>query len=141
MAAMLAIAALAGSASSARADGLGPITFESTDGYAVGNIDGQNGWSNTGGFDANVAAVSSFPAASGYGFGSQALQISDSVTSGTFGNQTFAPALAQRAGQGTSQRFFNASFKMERRSTASHRAVCWLHGRRSAGRESPALVG
>jgi hypothetical protein len=112
MVALLAIAALAGSASSARADGLGPITFESTDGYAVGNINGQNGWSNTGGFDANVAAVSSFPAASGYGFGGQALQISDSVTSGTFGNQTFAPALTQPAGEATPQRFFNASFKI-----------------------------
>jgi hypothetical protein len=111
MVAMLAIAALAGAASSARADGVGPITFESPD-YAVGNINGQNGWSNTGGYDANVAAVSSFPAASGYGFGSQALQISDSVTSGTFGDQTFAPALAQPAGEATPQRFFNASFKI-----------------------------
>ncbi len=125
MVAMLAIAALAGSASSARAESVGPITFESTDGYAVGNINGQNLWSNTGGFDANVAALSSFPAASGYGFGGQALQISDSVTSGTFGNQTFAPALTQAAGEATPQRFFNASFKI---------------GTTQAGQQCPACV-
>ena len=100
MVAMLAIAALAGTASSARADSNGPITFESPD-YTVGNIDGQQGWSNTGGFDANVAAVSSFSNAAGFGFGSQALQISDSVTSGAFANQTFAPALTQPAGEST----------------------------------------
>jgi hypothetical protein len=111
MVAMLAIAALAGSASSARADGLGPITFESPD-YTVGNINGQNGWSNTGGYDANVAPVSSFPAASGYGFGSKALQISDAFTSGNFGDQTFAPAVAVPADESTSQRYFTASFKI-----------------------------
>lgn len=111
MVAMLAIAALAGSASSARADGLGPITFESPTYTAGNNINGQDGWSNTGGFDANVVALSGFPGASGFG-GSQALQISDSVTSGAFGNQTFAPPLAQPAGEATSQRFFNASFKI-----------------------------
>ena len=110
MVAMLAIAALAGTASSARADSNGPITFESP--YTVGNIDGQQGWSNTGGFDANVAAVSSFSNAAGFGFGSQALQISDSVTSGAFANQTFAPALTQPAGESTGQRFFSASFKI-----------------------------
>jgi hypothetical protein len=111
MVAMLAIAALAGSASSARADSVGPITFESPTYTAGNNINGQDGWSNTGGFDANVVALSGFPGASGFG-GSQALQISDSVTSGTFGNQTFAPALTQSAGEATPQRFFNASFKI-----------------------------
>jgi hypothetical protein len=106
-----ALAVLAGVATSARADGVGPINFESP-AYSVGNINGQQGWSNTGGFDANVAPLSSFPAASGYGFGSQALQISDSVTSGTFGDQTFAPAVSVAADESTSQRFFTASFKI-----------------------------
>jgi hypothetical protein len=110
MVATLVIAALAGSASSARADSVGPITFESPTYTAGNNINGQDGWSNSGGFDANVAALSSF-GASGFG-GSQALQISDSVTSGTFGNQTFSPALTQPAGEATPQRFFNASFKI-----------------------------
>jgi hypothetical protein len=121
--AMLAIAALAGAASSARADSAGPITFESTDGYAVGNINGQNGWSDTG-FDANVAAVSGFPDASGYGFGGQALQISDSVTSGAFANQTFSPALAQPAGESTGQRFFTASFQIGTTQAAQQCADC-----------------
>ncbi len=111
MVAMLAVAALAGSATSARADAVGPITFETGQGYTLGNINGQNGWSDSG-FDANVASVSGFPAANGYGFGSQALQISDAFTSGAFGNQTFAPALGQPAGEATPQRFFTASFKI-----------------------------
>ena len=66
--------------------------------YVVGNINGQNGWSKTGPYDAAVAAVSSFPAASGYGFGTQALRISNAVVSGSFGDQTFAPPLANAAG-------------------------------------------
>ena len=59
-----------------------------------------------------MAAVSSFSNAAGFGFGSQALQISDSVTSGAFANQTFAPALTQQAGESTPQRFFSASFQL-----------------------------
>ena len=109
MVAMLAIAALAGSASSARADTSGPITFESTDGYAIGNINGQNGWSMTGAYDVAVADNSTFPA---YGFGGQSLRLSDAVTSGGFGDQTFAPLLTTPANEATTQRFFNASFKI-----------------------------
>lgn len=84
----------------ASADSIGPITFESTAGYAVGNIDGQNGWTNTGGYDANVASVASFPTSSLYpSFAAQSLQISDAVTSGSFGDQPFSPGLSQPAGE------------------------------------------
>jgi hypothetical protein len=87
-------------ASAAEADSVGPITFESADGYVVGNIDGQNGWMKTGGYDAAVASVASFPSAPPYpSFGGQSLQISDAVTSGSFGDQTFSPALSQPAGE------------------------------------------
>ena len=68
--AVLALVGVAG----AGADSLGPITFEPPS-YSVGNLNGQNGWSKTGPYDAAVAAVSYFPADSGYGFGTQALRI------------------------------------------------------------------
>src|SRR5207253_2309958 len=117
--------------SAAGADAIGPITFESSQGYVVGDINGQpalpgsgslpNGrWSKTGPYDAQVALLSTFPDASGYGFGSQALRISDAVTSGSFGDQTFSPGLADEAGEsgaanaglsgGLRQPHFDASF-------------------------------
>jgi hypothetical protein len=110
------------------ADSIGLITFESSQGYNVGNIDGQpvlgtlpNGkWSKTGPYDVQVALVSSYAAAIGYGFGSQALRISDAVTSGNFGDQTFSPGLGDEAGEsgaynaglsgGLRQPHFDASF-------------------------------
>ena len=99
-----------GLAGFASADTSGSISFESP-AYAVGNINSQSGWSNTGGYDANVALVSTFPAASAYGsFNAQALQISNSKTSGSFGDQTFAPLLGTGAAAGTAVQHFTASF-------------------------------
>jgi hypothetical protein len=112
----------------AGADTIGPITFETSQGYVVGDINGQpttgslpNGrWSKTGPYDAAVVPVSAYPNASGYGYGSQALRISDAVTSGSFGDQTFSPGLADEAGEtgaenlglsgGVRQPRFDASF-------------------------------
>ena len=86
--------ALLGSAftASASADTIGPITFESPT-YTTGDINGQDGWMKTGPYDVAVASVSSFPAAAGYAFGAQALRLSDAITSGSFGDQTFSPGL------------------------------------------------
>jgi hypothetical protein len=105
--AMLALA----SVSAAVADSMGPITFEPPT-YAVGNINGQNGWTKTGPYDAAVATVSSFPAASSYGFGTQALRMSNSVTSVSFGDQTFAPPLSNAAGESTGFNHFDATFSI-----------------------------
>jgi len=87
--------------------------FEPT--YTVGNINGQHSWLKTGSFDANVSATG-IPAS----FGTQSLQISDAVTSGSFGDQTFSPSLANEAGEtdalnnglsgGTRQKSFVAQF-------------------------------
>jgi hypothetical protein len=117
--------------SAAGADTLDPITFESSQGYVLGDINGQPGlsgsgslpngrWSKLGPYDVNVVLVSGYSAAVGYGFGSQALQISDAVTSGEFGAQTFSPGLADEAGEsgasnaglsgGLRQPHFDASF-------------------------------
>ena len=92
------------------ADKVGPITFEPTQSYVVGNINGQQGWLKTGAYDVGVASVSSFPAASGYGFGTQALRLSNAVTSGSFGDQTFSPGLATPAGEGSAAAHFSARF-------------------------------
>ncbi len=106
---ILAVLALAASAV-AVADTVGPITFESP--YTVGNINGQQGWKKTGSYDSAVAAVSGFPAAAGYGFGTQALRISSSVTSGSFADQTFAPPVTNAAGESTGNNHFDASFSI-----------------------------
>jgi hypothetical protein len=94
-------------ATAAGADAIGPITFEQSQGYMVGDINGQpssstlpNGkWSKTGPYDVKVVPVSTYAAAAGYGFVSQALRITDAVTSGSFGDQTFSPGLADEAGE------------------------------------------
>ena len=91
----------------AGADTVGPITFEMSQGYVVGDINNQpltndlpNGkWEKSGTYDAQVAPVSAYPAAAGYGFVGQALRISDAVTSGSFGDQTFSPGLGDEAGE------------------------------------------
>src|SRR5260221_3913705 len=109
--AALGVASLGLLASVAAADTIGPINFSSP--YTVGNIDGQQSWSNTGLYDANIATVATFAAASAYsGYGDQALQISNAKTSGSFGDQTFAPLLATPAQQGTSLTHFVATFSI-----------------------------
>jgi hypothetical protein len=96
----------------ARADLVGPITFEPSQGYVPGDINGQQGWSKLGPYDAMVSALAAFPAASGYGFGSQALRFSDAVTSGSFGDQTFSPGLSSPAGEFPAKPQFEAFFRI-----------------------------
>jgi hypothetical protein len=62
--------------------------------YSVGNINGQQGWSKTGSYDAQVSSSASYQ-------GSQSLRISNGITSGSFGDQTFTPQLAVPAGEST----------------------------------------
>lgn len=84
--------------------------------YTIGNINGQDGWIKTGAFDSEVSAnTSGFSS-----FGSQSLRLSDAVTSGSFGDQTFAKPLGDAVGEagstngtflpGTLQRFFDMQF-------------------------------
>ena len=91
-------------ATAATADTIGSINFET---YNTGSINGQQGWMKTGPFDATVNNV-----AQRYGFGNQALRISDAVTSGSFGDQTFSPGLANAAGETLGLRLFNSSFRI-----------------------------
>jgi len=94
----------------AGADTTGRIMFEPST-YTMGDINAQNGWLKTGAYDVAVANVATFPAAAGYGFDTQALRISDSVTSGSFGDQTFSPGLLRPAGEGA-MRIFDSSFRI-----------------------------
>ena len=97
-------------ASSAKADTVGPINFEN---YVVGDINGQMGWTKLNpAFDVKVATVSTFPAAAKYHFGEQTLRLSDAVTSGSFGDQTFSPGLTQPAGEAPLRTRFRSSFSI-----------------------------
>ena len=98
-------------AGGAAADTTGAINFEPP-AYSTGDINGQQGWMKTGAYDAAVADSSSVPAIGTLGFGSQALRISDAVTTGAFGDQTFSPGLSQAAGEAPAQTHFEASFKI-----------------------------
>ena len=86
--ALLVAVGVLGFSAVAAADTVDSINFES---YATGNINGQNGWSKSGPYDVKVVNADRF------GFG-QALQISNAVTSGSFGDQAFSPGLTDPAG-------------------------------------------
>lgn len=86
------------------------------DTFALGNVNGQFGWSSTGSFDqAVVNNTYGYPT-----FGCKSLRISDAVTSGSFGDQTFSYSVPNKAGEtgaldggvsgGTLQNHFDAQF-------------------------------
>ena len=85
------------------------VDFET--GYSLGNVNGQNGWQHTGPHDVAVADVSAFANASGFGFGTKSLRISNAVTTSAFGDQTYAPPLAQAAGEG-GLAYYEANFEV-----------------------------
>jgi hypothetical protein len=60
--------------------------------YTPGLIGGQQGWTSASYFDTEVTSADAYD-------GVQSLRISNAVTSGGFGNQTFTPALAVPAGE------------------------------------------
>lgn len=63
--------------------------------YTVGSINGQDSWSATGPYDQGVV---SSPVISG----AQSLRLSNAVTSGSFGDQTFSKSLVNEAGEADS---------------------------------------
>lgn len=99
------------------------INFEPTE-YSPGTINGQDGWSKTGGYDVEVETNT-------YGIGAfddQTLRISNAVTSGSFGDQTFSKPLTDEAGEavaenggmssGTRQNRFEAQFDIAAATTS-----------------------
>jgi hypothetical protein len=108
--ALLVAVGVLGFSAVAAADTVGSINFESSQGYAPGNINGQgtdpaNTWSKTGPYDVNVVDNARL------GFG-QALQISNAVTSGSFGDQAFSPGLTDPAGVSAAKKRFDATFQI-----------------------------
>jgi hypothetical protein len=81
----------------AKADTVG-TQFEPS-GFHAGDINGQGGWTKTGAYDAAIVTNSGTTASV---FGSQSLRISNATTSGSFGDQTFSPAVVDGAGEATS---------------------------------------
>lgn len=90
------------------------INFE---GYSIGSVNGQDGWNSTGPYDHKVVDPHDF----GYTtFGNRSLRISNAVTSGSFGDQTFSKPLLDEAGEtdalanglsaGTRQQHFEAQW-------------------------------
>lgn len=68
-------------------------TFDS--GFTDGSVNGQNGWRMTGAYDAAIVDNTY-----GYStFGCKTLRISNAVTTGAFGNQTFAASTTVGAGE------------------------------------------
>jgi len=88
----------------AQAETAATITFEAPT-YTTGTIHNQDGWSSSGstgagspGFDHQVAAQSLYSS-----FGNQSLRISNAVTSGSFGDQTFSRSLVDEAGESSAE--------------------------------------
>src|SRR5207249_11318534 len=77
------------------------ITFEASQGYTLGSIDGQDGWAGTLGGpispfidQAVVTNTYGYPS-----FGGQSWRMSNAYTDGAFGHWPFSPSLANEAGE------------------------------------------
>lgn len=94
----------------------GCVGTTSFDSDSLGSVNGQSGWISTGGYDQEVVDNT-------YGipsFGCKSLRLSNAVTSGAFGDQTFSPSNANEAGEvdstsngysgGVRQNHFEAQF-------------------------------
>jgi Ca2+-binding RTX toxin-like protein len=97
---------------------------ENFESYTLGTINGQGAWTSSGAAGSGCA-VYDHKVSSSYGvpgFGTQSLRISNAVTSGCFGDMTFAAPLADAAGEidstdgvysrGTLQNHFEAEFEI-----------------------------
>lgn len=91
--------------------------------YTTGSVNGQDGWTSLGSAGSGCGLYDHAVAINTYGFaalGQQVLRISNAVTSGCFGDQTFSKSLLNEAGEtiatsngysgGTRQRRFEAQF-------------------------------
>jgi hypothetical protein len=98
------------------------VNFENPP-YVLGTINAQDGWSSTGSAGAGCALYDHAVAKNIYRyttFGDQSLRISDALTSGCFGDQTFAKPLTNSVGEtaatagtfspGTKQQHFETQF-------------------------------
>ncbi len=94
LALMVAAIALADTAS---------VNFET---YTLGTVDGQDGWSSDGAAGSGCAVYDHAVANNTYGyasFGTKSLRMSNAVTSGCFGDQTFSKPISDEAGEATAE--------------------------------------
>ena len=138
----LAVCALAAPAA-AHADTNGTL-FEqpvfSPNATGGGDINGQGGWMKTGGYDAKIVTNTSGAVAAG--LGQQSLRISNAVTNGSFGDQTFSAPLVDGAGEpgsategyagGERQSHFDASFTFMSATPAAEQKDLAVFGRELA---------
>lgn len=76
--------------------GADPTTF---DPFTLGNVNGQFGWMSTGAFDQEIVDNTyGYPT-----FGCKSLRLSNAVTSGSFGDQTFSYSVPNEAGETTAE--------------------------------------
>ena len=96
--AVLVTAALVFSYGFARADS----TTTDFEAFSLGTVHAQDGWTSLGSVGSGCAVYDHAVATNSYGFatfGAQVLRISNSVTSGCFGDQTFSKSLVDEAGE------------------------------------------
>ena len=112
------------------------ITFEAPT-YHVGSVNGQDGWSSTGSagagcavYDHAVVTNSGAPAS----FGAQSLRMSNAVTSGCFGDQTFSKSLVNEAGETSA-----VSDGMSGGARQTHFEAQWSFASTVPGAEQPGL--
>ena len=96
----------------------------------MGTINGQDGWSSFGPFDHKVA-INSYGYAA---FGGQSLRLSNAVTSGSFGDQTFSKSLPNEVGESTAT---NGGMSGGTRRT--HFEADWSFASTVPGAEQPGL--
>jgi hypothetical protein len=78
--------------------------------YSIGSIAGQNGWLPGVNPSYDQAVVSTTGTGAPNAFGQQSLRMSDNVTSGSFGDWVFSPAVANEAGEHSNHLRFTAEF-------------------------------
>ena len=131
----LAAAASLALAAPARADSLA-IGFEPP-AYALGSIDGQDGWggSNPPGIAINPSIDQEVSAAAAH-TGAQSFRMSSDYTSGAFGNQVFSPSLTDRAGEVSSVANGLAGGTVQQRFTAT----IWFRSATAGAQDSHVVI-
>jgi hypothetical protein len=111
-----------GLAGAAQAD---TISSEGFEGFNIGDVNQQEGWTKTGPYDVEIVDPTDLGVTD---MGSRALRMSNAITSGSFGDQTFSAPLVDEAGEtiaandglsgGDRQPVFTASFAVRAASAA-----------------------
>jgi hypothetical protein len=101
LASLLAVVGVAGALITAVPTSASAVPGQDFEGFALGSVNGQNGWTVTNSaFDYAIADTTGLY---GGALGTRALRVSNAVTSGSFGDQLFSEQLANEAGETTAE--------------------------------------